>query len=238
MPTTTASISPDFPDQLALIAAALDGDEKATAMIRCDEANRRITAMVIQRGASPTEADEIVADIWSEAFKGWKGKKPLLARFDGKGNIVSFLGRCALNRLIDQKRRARFRGDLPGSDEKSGESNGPVDTFDTLEGDVGHYGEVDDNLVDLLRDSLIHAMAHCPPQTLLIMKLVSLHGVQQKTISDMWGWSHSKVSRALTAATDDLRDGALAEIKRVDPWLEIQWSDIVKLCAQSSQFLR
>ncbi|MEM6916854.1 MAG: hypothetical protein AAF491_09840, partial [Verrucomicrobiota bacterium] len=66
----------------------------------------------------------------------------------------------------------------------------------------------------------------------------SLCGIQQKTISDMWGWSHSKVSRALTAAMADLKRETLAEIERVDPWLEIEWEDIVRLCSQSSDFLR
>jgi len=242
MSSPALTIPPEYPDQPTLVSAALEGDEVAIAAIRNDETNRRITAMVIQRGASPTEADELVADIWSEAFKSWKGKQPLLARFDGKGNIVSFLGRCALNRLIDQKRRARFRGDLPGTDGSRGSnddsSSALVDTFDTLEGETGTFGEVDDNLVDLLRDALVSAMAKCPPQTLLIMKLVTLRGIQQKTISDMWGWSHSKVSRALTAAMEDMKRETLAEIKSADPWLEIRWSDIVKLCAQSSAFLR
>jgi len=195
-------------------------------------------AMLIQRGASASEADEISADIWSEALQAWKGKRPLLERFDGEGDIVSFLGRCALNRLIDFKRRAKFRGDLPESNHRGENRTSPADNFDRLEGEIGKFGEVDDALVDLLRDSLVKAMSQCAPQSLLMIKLASLHGVQQKTISDMWGWSRSKVCRAMNAEIDKLREATLAEIASVDPWLEVEWNDVVKLCAQSSNFLR
>ena len=227
--------APNFSSQSALIQSALTGNGEAAARIQTPDHQQRIIAMLVNRGAAPTEAEEIAGDIWSEALQPWKGKRPLLARFDGEGDVIAFLGRCALNRLIDRKRRARFQGELPV---KSDHESSPADRFDMIEGESGNFGEVDDVLIDLLRESLATAMSKCPPEPMLMIKLVSLHGVQQKTLALFWGWSPTKICRVMAAAIEQLRADTLAEIKRVDPWLEVEWNDIVKLCAQSSDFLK
>ncbi|MBL9157752.1 MAG: sigma-70 family RNA polymerase sigma factor [Verrucomicrobiales bacterium] len=226
-----------FANQVDLINAALDGDDEAARVIQSPENRRRLHAFLVQRGASHSEAEEIGGDIWSEAFQSWRGKPPLLGRFDGKGDIIAFLGRCALNRLVDLKRRGRFRGDLqealsaPAGDLPDG-------GFDQLVGGTGHFGEVDNALVDLLRESLVRALAKAPPQELLMIKLVTLQGIQQKTVAEMWGWSRSKVCRAMAATLEQIRKDALAHIAEVDPWLEVEWEDIVDLCAQSAHVFR
>ncbi|NIP94293.1 MAG: sigma-70 family RNA polymerase sigma factor, partial [Akkermansiaceae bacterium] len=116
----------------------------------------------------------------------------LLASYNGGGPLRAFLSRAALNRLIDLKRRQRFQGNLPSQNFE----DAPTDDFDLLEGESGDPGP-DDNLIHLLRDALLHAFGQCNPRELMLMRLVSIHGVRQEAIAHTLGWSQSKVSRAI-----------------------------------------
>ena len=84
-------------------------------------------------------------------------------------------------RLIDLKRRQRFQGSLPSQ----GYDDAPADEFDLLEGDSDPAP--DDNLVNLLRDALIHAFGQCNPRDLMLMRLVSIYGVRQESIAHALG---------------------------------------------------
>ena len=91
--------------------------------------------------------------------------------------LRAFLSRAALNRLIDLKRRQRFQGSLP----QSGYDDAPADEFDLLEGES--EASADDNLINLLRDALLNAFGQCNPRDLMLMRLVSIHGVRQEAIA-------------------------------------------------------
>ena len=222
----TAEVS----DELALIEAALAGDESAAASIRTAERTSRLESILQRRGASATEARDLVADMWADCFNTSHQRGSLLDRYSGKGNLDAFLTRTSLNRLIDYKRRLRFRGDLPRLDHEDEEAG---DGFDRLPAE--DESETEDALVHILRDALLTAFTKADPEKLVILRLVNVHGVDQTTVGQMWGWSQSKISRAITVLMDDIRSETLAELQRRDPWLELQWQDFVELCRESNE---
>ncbi|MED5585220.1 MAG: sigma-70 family RNA polymerase sigma factor [Verrucomicrobiota bacterium] len=216
-------------EEFALIEAALAGDEAAASTIRCPENNARLEAILRNRGASDTEARDIIADLWTDCFDSREGRRPLLEKFSGKGTLNAFLTRTALNRLIDYKRRQKFRGELPGSRDEQR----PGDAFDALPGEEA-TGDSEDRLVGLLRDAMLAAFSRIDPEKLVVLKLVKIHGIDQELAGKMWNWSQSKVSRNLSAVMEEIRAATVSELKRIDPWLELRWEDFVGLCKQSS----
>ncbi len=218
----------------AQIEAALAGDEAAASAIRSPETTKHLEHILIGRGASPTEGRDIVADLWADCFAGKNDKPPLLKRFEGKGSLVGFLARSAINRLIDHKRRLRFRGDLPGSTRDEGGTE-PADAFDQLPG-KGMAPPGEDALVDLLQRALLTAFSKCDPEELVILRLVSASGIGQERVARMWGASQSKISRTLSALMKKIQADTLEEVRRLDPWLEVEWDDFIRLCEGSSDF--
>ena len=88
----------------------------------------------------------------------------------------------------------------------------------------------EDTLIALLRDCLKAAFARCEPEARVLLRLVYLHELSQREIVQMLNWSESKVSRFLSKALEQIETHTLAEIKKRDPWLELNWADFVDLC--------
>ncbi|MFP6897198.1 MAG: hypothetical protein VCA38_11400 [Roseibacillus sp.] len=216
---------------LALVRDALAGDTDACAQIGSDEMCGWIQGVLVKRGATPTEARDLTADVFGDCFGRGGNKSPLLQAYNGGGPLRAFLSRAALNRLIDLKRRQRFQGNLPSR----GFDDAPTDEFDLLEGDSDLAA--DDNLVNLLRDALIHAFGQCNARDLMLMRLVSIHGVRQESIAHSLGWSQSKVSRAIAGVMEEIRAKTMEELNKADPWLDLDWADFLELCRNSTGFL-
>ncbi|MFP6858994.1 MAG: hypothetical protein VCA73_17075 [Roseibacillus sp.] len=216
---------------LALVRDALAGDTDACAQIGSDEMCGWIQGVLVKRGATPTEARDLTADVFGDCFGRGGNKSPLLQAYNGGGPLRAFLSRAALNRLIDLKRRQRFQGNLPSR----GFDDAPTDEFDLLEGDSDLAA--DDNLVNLLRDALIHAFGQCNARDLMLMRLVSIHGVRQESIAHSLGWSQSKVSRAIAGVMEEIRAKTMEELNKADPWLDLDWADFLGLCRNSTGFL-
>ncbi|MEO1844542.1 MAG: hypothetical protein ABGZ37_09735, partial [Akkermansiaceae bacterium] len=196
-----------------------------------DEMCGWIQGVLVKRGATPTEARDLTADVFGDCFGRGGNKSPLLQAYNGGGPLRAFLSRAALNRLIDLKRRQRFQGNLPSR----GFDDAPTDEFDLLEGDSDLAD--DDNLVNLLRDALIHAFGQCNARDLMLMRLVSIHGVRQESIAHSLGWSQSKVSRAIAGVMEEIRAKTMEELNKADPWLDLDWADFLGLCRNSTGFL-
>ena len=219
-------------DEIALVNRALSGDPEACAAIRSTEHERWLENLLVKRGASSTEARDLTCDLLSDCF-GRKGDRPpLLSKYNGKGKLRAFLSRAAINRLIDLKRHQKFEGELPSVRFE----DAPKDEFDLLEGS-DLVQPTDDTLVELLRDCLSTAFSECDPLALVLLRLVSVHGVNQDEAGAMLGWSQSKVSRSLTKAMTTIREVTLREVHEADPWLEVEWEDFISLCRSSSDFL-
>jgi RNA polymerase sigma factor (sigma-70 family) len=212
-----------------LVGRAMSGDEAAAGEIRSPERTAQLERILVSRGGSVSEAKDVVADLWADCF-GSSGGVALLAKFNGKGSLEAFLTRVAVNRLIDFKRHQRFQTAPPGGEEGDG--------MDDLPAAGREYEELgEDGLVEVLRGALARAFESSDPETLVMLQLVGVHGINQQRIAEAWGWSQSKVSRQLGSLTSQLRSKTLEEVKRLDPWLEIQWDDFIVLCRSCSDFL-
>jgi len=219
VPVKNRGISNRSPD-LIFIKQVLDGDESAARALRaCYSA--RLKASLCKRGASRTEAEDLLADLWADCF-GSSGE-PLLLKYEGRYPLSSWLITVVTNRLIDFKRREAFRREL--SCEKSVRSQA---------NDLDRSGyfmarQPDNTLVALLRQAILNAFAAVPREMLLMLRLVHIYEVTQREVGQMWNWHESKVSRTLESARTKIRTAILAELHRADPWLTLEWDDFVEL---------
>lgn len=198
------------------------GDMQALADLRGAH-HESLRQILRARGATPTETDDLLADLWADCVPGTDDRPSLLEKFSGKCSLQGWLATVATRRWIDLKRRQGRRIDVAPQTPDSG-----TGFFERV---PARASENQDNvLVDLLRRSLEAAFAACPRQTLLMLRLVYVHGLTQREIMRMWGWSESKVSRALSQAMDEIQTNTLRHIKEADSWLELTWQDFIDLC--------
>ena len=210
-------------DEPALVRQAQQGDAAALAALR-EHCQLPLENILLARGANRGEVQDILADLWSDCVPGHLGKPTLLAKYGGKFSLLSWLARVAGNRWIDAKRRGARFADATATD------------FDDLPGCPTTLAE--DGLLQLLRDSLRAAFNRCPSEALVLLRLVYVHGLTQREVGRLVGWSEAKTSRTLAQAMEHIKQQTLAELKRQDARLELSWADFVGLCASmESDFL-
>lgn len=214
---------------LVLAEHALEGDPVAVgrvlAMLRAPE----FAAFLRGRGATVTEAEDLIGNLIGDCFGGERvkgGLHRLLGRYNGTCPLPAFLRRAAVNRLISLKRKQALRREA----EPSGEDGRAA----ILELPARAASEGDEEIIPLLRDALHAAFAAVDPERLVLFRLVHTHGVPQKRVAAIWGWHESKVSRALDALRGELKAAILDGIRRRDAWLDLRWEDFVALCAESN----
>lgn len=212
----------DYERDLGFVRDVLAGDEKAASDLR-GRYHSKLTSILCARGASVTEADDLLSDLWSDCFGAAGTDRRLLMKYQGRCALESWLVTVATNRLIDLKRRQAFRRDLPNRSSPDAAAN-----FDLLPGETAASSEV--SLLDLLRRLVRQAFSTCDEETLLMLKLVHIYQITQREIGRMWDWHESKVSRALENAREKIKTTVLSEIKRTDPWLTLGWDDFSDLC--------
>ncbi len=179
----------------------------------------------LRGGASRTEAEDLVADLWADCFTTAASDRSLLGKYQGRSSLESWLMTVAMHRLVDLKRRQMFRGELPALD-SSAESffNGS---------DNPRPASSEETLLDLLREAVRQAFSKTSADEMLLLKLVHFHRLTQREVGRMWGWHESKVSRTLETARDAIARNVLSALKQSDPWLELRWEDFLELCERS-----
>ena len=211
---------------LAFVQRVLASEPSAAAELR-SRYQGKLVGVLRSRGANQTEAEDLVADLWTDCFAPRGNRQVLLTKYQGRCALESWLLTVATNRLVDLKRRQSFRVDVPPSPDSPGE-----DFFDRRAQPEKPTSERP--LLNLLRTAIQHAFAKQDEDAILMLKLVHLHQLTQRELSRMWGWHESKVSRTLDVTRQSVAKIILAELKKVDPWLELRWEDFVELCAGSS----
>ena len=213
-------------DETLLIERCQEGDHEALTELR-ERNNGPLRNILISRGASPAEAEEILADIWAKCVPTGDQQASLIQKFNGNCRVQNWLARVVTNRWLDSKRQEKFRGEPPA----------PPD-----DGGTGFWGRIpatprddtDSTLVDLLRDSLKAAFGSCSPEALVLLRLVYLHDISQREVMRMVGWSEAKVSRTLSKAMDQIRAETLKHLKQREPMLTLTWQDFQDLCESDS----
>ena len=211
-------------DDLKFAQSVLTANSSAASELR-NRYHGRMVSILCSRGANQTEAEDLVADIWSDCFQAPPGRLTLLGKYQGRCALESWLITVATNRLIDLKRRQTFRIEIPASERSSD------DFFDRRPQPETAGSE--ESLLKLLRGAIRTAFSKSDSESVLMLKLVHVHQLTQREIARMWGWHESKVSRALEEARHEIGRGIMAEMKRLDPWLDLRWDDFLELCAGS-----
>jgi RNA polymerase sigma factor (sigma-70 family) len=209
---------------LAFVERVLSGEAAGASELRT-RYQGKLVGVLRARGASQTEAEDLIADLWTDCFGARINRPSLLTKYQGRCALESWLLTVATNRLVDLKRRQSFRVEVAPSPDS------PDDFFDRRPHPEKPTSEKP--LVDLLRQAIRRAFAKQDQDAVLMLKLVHLHQLSQREISRMWGWHESKVSRALDTTRQSVAKVILFELKKVDPWLELRWEDFVELCATS-----
>ena len=209
---------------LAFVGEVLKQEPGAASELR-NCYHGKLVGVLRARGANQTEAEDLVADLWTDCFGARTNRPTLLTKYQGRCALESWLLTVATNRLVDLKRRQSFRVDVPPSPDS------PEDFFDRRPHPEKPTSEKP--LQDLLRQAIKRGFEKQDEDAVLMLKLVHLHQLSQREISRMWGWHESKVSRTLDTARQSVAKTIIFELKKVDPWLELRWDDFVELCATS-----
>ncbi|MGJ8726412.1 MAG: hypothetical protein ACSHYB_17830 [Roseibacillus sp.] len=220
-------MSTDFCSDLDLAESAIEGDLVAGRQVGELLLSDKLKAMLINRGASSEEAQEIQSELAAGCFSESPQRGMLfglLAKYSGKAPLAAYLGRVALNRLISLKRRKT--PEMVSVDEEDPEKP-PVQLSDSS------ALEAEDEVIDLLKEAVRNSLRRVNQEKLVLLRLVQSYQLSQKRVGEMWGWSESKISRNLGELVVSLRDEIMAEVHGRDPWLVVEWEDFVALCGES-----
>lgn len=180
-----------------------------------------LVGVLRKRGASEADAEELSTDIISDCVSR-VGKEPMLTAYEGRSSLQGWLATVATRRWIDIRRRDKFHADIPTMEDEE-------PTMDSFA--APRTRQPDAELVSLLRGAIDAGFAACPAESLLLLRLVYLHGQSQRDLAKLWSCHESTISRSLSGAMVSIRESALAHITRRDPGLKLSWEDFVELCA-------
>src|SRR5262245_54083687 len=79
-----------------------EGDPQALADLRAQH-HSSLANILRARGASPTEVDDLLADLWADCVPGHANQPSLLEKFSGKCTLQGWLATVATNRWLDLK---------------------------------------------------------------------------------------------------------------------------------------
>jgi len=218
MPTTFDQV---MEERLAL-NRVVEGDTDALGALR-NKYQPVLFGVLVARGARPIEAEDLLADLWGDCVGSPDVRPSLLEKFSGRCPLQNWLITVATRRLIDLKRKKQPVPDAPVHDSESG-------TTIIVRVPAPVTSPVESGLTELLRDALQKAFADCPPEALLMLRLVHLHRLSQRELSRMWGCHEATISRSLSQAMDAIKRETMRQVKERDPWLELAWEDLVQLC--------
>src|SRR5215468_7815604 len=91
-------------DELLQVKKILEGDTAALGALR-EACHGPLTNILVARGASRTEAEDLLADLWADCVPGGDERASRLEKFSGKCSLQGWLATVATNRLIDLKRK-------------------------------------------------------------------------------------------------------------------------------------
>ncbi len=213
-----------YPDDIALVERCLEREDAAFREIK-ESHEGLLKGLIVNRGGSLDEADEIVARIWSDCVARESDQQSLLTRYAARCSLRNWLVTVATNRLIDLK-RSPARENVPIGDQ---------DKAFSLEALLAVTDEVHEDpcatLRELLEESLLSTVRECNVEHRLMIRLVYLEGLTQREVSHVWGWTESKVSRAFSSTMDYIRVETLSKIARKEPWLTLSWEDFLQIAS-------
>lgn len=213
-----------YEEEGLLIQKCLAGEQEALAFLR-SEYLLPLRHLLVTRGASATQAEDIVSNLWADCVVGHKGHVPLLEKYNGRSTLKNWLFRVGINLLVDMMRRGHRHTEVVG---QGASDYGPAFLAEEPATWTGSGSE--GALVGLLRDCLAAAFERCPAEDLLRLRLVYLHGLTHREVARMWGCHESTLSRDLGRCLQAMADETLQAVHKHDPQLRLTWDDFIDLC--------
>lgn len=208
----------------SLVMKCQQGDAEALTRLR-EENHSVLLNILLSRGANRTEADDLLADLWADCVPGANDQPSLLEKFSGSCSLRSWLATVLTRRWIDLKRKHARR---PEVSHESRDGDSRDDVFQQLP--APGSPESESVLVELLQESLKAAFAQCRAEPMVLLRLRYLHGISQRELAHMLGCHETKISRTLSGAMEEIEKATLREINRRDPWLQLEWQDLLDMC--------
>ena len=203
----------------------LEGDETTVRAFMHDFRGPTL-GMLVQRGASMSEAEEIVDGLWSECLVRDGGRDGLLKHYNGECKLQTWLNTVACNELLTMWRKKKVRvkahtgplaPDIPGPTTPGRES-----------------GSADAPLIALLRAAIEHGFAQCSAEHFVILQLLHADRLRLREIAIMFGCGEPWMSKTAKRAEAQMRETILAYVREQDSLAELQWDDFLELCSVSA----
>jgi DNA-directed RNA polymerase specialized sigma24 family protein len=166
------------------------------------------------------KAREIAADVVSDFFRCEerpRGEDILLKLYHGRAPLKDWLRHVAYSRLkswwlsLDGKTVRFSQEEQPG-----GAKTAPVPR--------------DPEIAEILHMALENAFEQIEPHKLLFLRLVYLYSVKRDHLAKIYRCHPAKIGRDMAAAGERIKGLTLRNIKLLDPFAELQWSDLQAIC--------
>lgn len=203
----------DISDKI-LAERCLTGDNKAVCWL-IESNQQKLMNSLAKRGASYTEAEDILADMWADLLKPRPDGMPPLAGYSGRSSLFYWLSQIVGHKFLDLKRREKRRGEMPSDDCNP----------------APHIPSSSDCFFsDIFWNALEHAFKNCAADDLVMLRLVYIYNITQCDIGRIWHMHQSKVSRKLRKTADQLRESIMEYIKQKNSDLDLTWEDVLNVC--------
>ncbi len=220
------------PEDFHLAQLCLEGDERAITSLQKGQGQQTF-AYLLGRGASAAEAEEIVDSLWADCLAGTLGKRPRIASYQGNSSLQTWLNSVAVNTFLTAKRNDARRAKVvterihgPEDDVEEGLANGDGNRAFA---DPGNRA-AEEPLISMLRAAIEHAFSQCSPEDFVLLQLAYSDGIRQADLAPLWGCDAATISRKLKRAGAQVNEQIIAHVRASDPWLEIEWRDLLELC--------
>jgi RNA polymerase sigma factor (sigma-70 family) len=221
-------------DDLIIAQAALRGDSTAVNAV-LEELPYSLAVLLSKCTDSDSEekAREIIEDLPGDLLAGVErdGKNvKLLEMYQGRASLRSWITVVALSRLKSWWRGPGYRKRERGIEPQQDQGVSPAERGEGSDGEAHDSSDV----LALLADALADSLGSLTPRESVCLRLVYLHGVEQQRLARMFGCHAATISRDLDQTKAAIKRRLLWNLRLLDPFLEINWNDCVRLCASES----
>ncbi len=218
-------------DDVRWAQACLEGNTEAVEAFQ-ETFSPNLVGYLITKGALPSDAEDIVADLIKECLYGKEGREPKLINYQPVGRLEAWLNTCAYNKFRDFIRRKNREIPLQPQPLENEETTGiQLDHVQHTEPD----DPATDETVEHLRVALQTALERIDEEALLLLRLVFIHGVSQRSLSRVWQCHEATISRKISAGMQALREHTLTYLNNVETNFSFSWEDCIRLCSKHQQ---
>ena len=208
-----------------LAQRCLDWDEASLKSLMRQFREPTVSCLVV-RGATGSEAEELVSELWAECIQRENGLPGRLTRYDGTCALQTWLNTVTFNRWYSRKRTQQRDSVVfaPGADgEPPAHAQAEAEFTEARPG-------IDFPLIAMMREALEEAFEQCSDEEFVILQLMHCDRLRLHEIAVMFECHEGSVSKRLGRAEKRIAVAVMKYIRQRDPWVVLQWSDFLDLC--------